>query len=55
MARESGIGAVVSETPRRALDEALRLAGSDGWVLVTGSLHLVGAVRRFTRAYPPNG
>jgi len=34
--------------PRGALHEALRLAGSGGWVLVTGSLHLIGAVRRFT-------
>ena len=31
-----------------ALDEAVRAAGTAGWVLVTGSLHLVGAVRSLT-------
>lgn len=50
MAQELGIDAMAIETPRAALDEALRLAGREGYVLVTGSLHLVGAVRRFTRS-----
>jgi len=49
------LDAVAIDAPRAALDEALRLAASDGHVLVTGSLHLIGAVRRFTRADPPNG
>lgn len=48
LARELGGGAQARPDPHRALDEALRLAAPGGWVLVTGSLHLVGAVRRFT-------
>lgn len=55
VAQELGFGAVAIESPRAALDEAVRLAGSERWVLVTGSLHLIGAVRRFTRSHPPNG
>lgn len=46
-----GLGLVADAVPeaRAALEEALTATGADGWVLVTGSLHLVGALRRFTR------
>lgn len=45
-ARELGLDAETSSDPRAAITRALAQAGS-AWVLVTGSLHLVGAVRRF--------
>jgi len=35
----------VVESPRSALDRALELAPGDGWILITGSLHLAGALR----------
>jgi len=46
-----GLGLVADAVPeaRAALEVALPATGADGWVLVTGSLHLVGALRRFTR------
>lgn len=50
MARELGLDARAVPDPAAALDEAVRIAGTSGWVLVTGSLHLVGALRRFTRS-----
>ncbi|NOT30472.1 MAG: hypothetical protein HOP15_08500, partial [Planctomycetes bacterium] len=50
MARELGLDARAVPDPAAALDEAVRVAGTSGWVLVTGSLHLVGALRRFTRS-----
>lgn len=49
LARELGLAAMAVPEPAAALDEAVRIAGTGGWVLVTGSLHLVGALRRFTR------
>jgi len=49
LARELGLAAQAVPEARAALDEAVRAAGTGGWVLVTGSLHLVGALRRFTR------
>ena len=49
LARELGLAAQAVPEARAALDEAARAAGTGGWVLVTGSLHLVGALRRFTR------
>jgi len=48
-ARELGLAAQAVPEARAALDEAVRAAGRGRWVLVTGSLHLVGALRRFTR------
>lgn len=48
LARELGLAAQAVPDPAAALDEALRIAGTGGWVLVTGSLHLVGALRRST-------
>lgn len=50
IARELGLAARAVPDPRTALDEAVRIAGTSRWVLVTGSLHLVGALRRFTRS-----
>lgn len=49
LARELGLVADAVPEARAALEEALHATGADGWVLVTGSLHLVGALRRFTR------
>jgi dihydrofolate synthase/folylpolyglutamate synthase len=49
LARELGLGARSVPDPAAALVEAARVAGTGGWVLVTDSLHLVGAVRRHTR------
>lgn len=40
-----GLDAVGTPEPEEALLEALSRAQPNGWVLVTGSLHLVGAVR----------
>jgi dihydrofolate synthase/folylpolyglutamate synthase len=40
-------------TPRMAFQRALELCDGKGWVLVTGSLHLIGAVRtQLTDATP---
>jgi dihydrofolate synthase/folylpolyglutamate synthase len=49
LARALGLDARAVPDPAAALDEAVRVAGTGGWVLVTGSLHLVGAVRSRTR------
>lgn len=49
LAREFGLDACAVPDPAAALEMAVRTAGTRGWVLVTGSLHLVGAVRRYTR------
>jgi len=48
LARELGLVADAVPESRAALEAALRATGAGGWVLVTGSLHLVGALRRFT-------
>jgi dihydrofolate synthase/folylpolyglutamate synthase len=48
LALELGLAAEVLPDPQAALEQAVRAAGSAGWVLVTGSLHLVGAVRGLT-------
>lgn len=46
LAASLGIANQVEPDPSRALDEALRRAADeDGWALITGSLHLVGALR----------
>jgi dihydrofolate synthase/folylpolyglutamate synthase len=37
--------------PAAALEEAVKDAGPEGWVLVTGSLHLVGALRGLTEPW----
>jgi dihydrofolate synthase/folylpolyglutamate synthase len=50
LARELDLAARAVPDPAAALDEAARVAGTGGWVLVTGSLHLVGALRRHTRS-----
>ncbi len=49
LARELGLEALLVPDPAAALDEAVRGAGTGSWVLVTGSLHLVGALRHLTR------
>jgi dihydrofolate synthase/folylpolyglutamate synthase len=49
VARRLGIEAEVLPAPEAAIERAMQLAlersTRGGWVLVTGSLHLVGAVR----------
>ncbi len=50
IAVELGLPAETLPDPRAGLEEAVRAAGARGWVLVTGSLHLVGAVRGLTVA-----
>jgi folylpolyglutamate synthase/dihydropteroate synthase len=40
----AGLRSEALTPPRAAVDRAVELAGQ-GWVLVTGSLHLAGAVR----------
>lgn len=41
-----GLAAQAIEDPERAFEEALQHCGEDQWVLITGSLHLVGRLRR---------
>lgn len=48
LARGLGLDARSVPEPTAALDEAVRVAGTGRWVLVTGSLHLVGALRSRT-------
>jgi dihydrofolate synthase/folylpolyglutamate synthase len=45
LARGLGMAAESAAEPEAALRRALELCRGGGWVLVTGSLHLVGAVR----------
>jgi dihydrofolate synthase/folylpolyglutamate synthase len=45
LARSLGFEAAAAADAREALDEARERARGSGWVLVTGSLHLVGRVR----------
>jgi dihydrofolate synthase/folylpolyglutamate synthase len=40
-----GVAAETASEPSSALARAIQLAADGGWVLVTGSFHLVGAVR----------
>ncbi len=47
-ARTQGLVAETAADPERALARALDLTGEDGWVLVLGSFHLAGALRRMT-------
>ncbi len=42
MAREVGLRSIARPTPQAAVDEARRRAGTDGLVVVTGSLYLCG-------------
>jgi dihydrofolate synthase / folylpolyglutamate synthase len=49
-ARTQGIVAETAADPGRALARALDLTAEDGWVLVLGSFHLVGALRARTSA-----
>jgi dihydrofolate synthase/folylpolyglutamate synthase len=48
LALELGLAAEAFPEPPSALERAASAAGSAGWVLVTGSLHLVGALRPLT-------
>ena len=50
LASEAGLASQTHNSPRQALRHALDAAGANGWVLVTGSLHLVGALRPELRA-----
>ncbi len=49
-AERAGLVAEKATSPRVAFEAALRHSRPDGWVLVTGSLHLVGAVRSLISA-----
>lgn len=44
-----GLRAEAPGTPESAIARARELSAPDGWVLVTGSLHLVGAIRPLLR------
>ncbi len=44
-AKRLGLSATAFDDPERALDEALDSRGKCPWVLITGSLHLVGRLR----------
>jgi len=48
LGRELGLATRSVPDSRAALDEAVAIAGTRSWVLVTGSLHLVGALRHRT-------
>lgn len=48
-AAKMGLRAISAGSPLKALVMAAEAAGPEGWVLVTGSLHLVGALRLHTR------
>ncbi len=45
LAERAGIAAETAADPGAAYDNALRRASTGGWILITGSLHLVGALR----------
>ncbi len=51
-ASRAGIDAETASEPTSALARAVPLAAGGGWVLVTGSFHLVGAVRPKLTASP---
>ncbi|MEZ6003119.1 MAG: bifunctional folylpolyglutamate synthase/dihydrofolate synthase [Planctomycetota bacterium] len=51
-ARAAGLSAASAGSPPAALASALADAGDSGWVLVIGSLHLVGALRGLLVAPP---
>jgi dihydrofolate synthase/folylpolyglutamate synthase len=54
LARELGFEALAEPDASEALAQAVARAGADGWVLVTGSLYLVGALRNsLTPQDPP--
>lgn len=42
---QEGIASEAIADPLKALDQCLALAADRGWLLVTGSLHLVGSLR----------
>ncbi len=46
LARELGLAAHGVDSPQEALQQALKGCTPNGWVLVTGSLYLVGALRQ---------
>jgi dihydrofolate synthase/folylpolyglutamate synthase len=47
VARQYHRGAIMTERPEEALQMALAAAGPDDLICVTGSLYLIGAVKRF--------
>ncbi|MDF1836318.1 MAG: bifunctional folylpolyglutamate synthase/dihydrofolate synthase [Planctomycetota bacterium] len=53
-AREFDLEAQVHDQPLEALEAAVQAAKPDGWVLVIGSLHLVGAVRSQLKCPDPS-
>ena len=52
-ARRFVVEVKTASTPRIAFDQAVALCARGDWILVTGSLHLVGAIRPLLRATPP--
>lgn len=51
-ARRFVVSAEMALTPRSALNRAVELCPPGGWILVTGSLHLIGALRPLVSAIP---
>lgn len=52
-ARRFVAGAEMASVPRMALTRAAELCQPGGWILITGSLHLIGALRPIVSAEPP--
>ena len=52
-ARSLGLPGATDPDPRRALEQAMHVAGTDGVVLATGSLYLVGLLRAMTHGSLP--
>lgn len=50
MARELGISSIVASDIPSALDTSCNLVGERGWILATGSLHLIAPVRQACRS-----
>lgn len=55
LALQAGLEAVAHDSPDVAVETATVEAGSEGWVLVAGSLYLVGAVRGALETGPAPG
>jgi folylpolyglutamate synthase/dihydropteroate synthase len=49
VARELDISSSVASDTQSALDASFKLVGERGWILATGSLHLIAPVRKALR------
>jgi len=52
-AMECGVKAETAESPEAALEQAAQEVALGGWILVTGSIHLAGNLRRSLRSIDP--